>query len=444
MLHEILFLALYLGLLPTVLVSPFTGVLLYHWLDNLPPDDVYTFTLFPEYLSFITAALTFFMWLILEKKTIPRAPLVMLLMIALLLWVNITWHYALAPEAGAFEWNRTIKVIGFAILTAQMLSTRARLEAFIWVLVLSATYFAVPGAIKLIVSGGSGGIGEGEVVVAAANSFFGDRVTLSVVLAMSLPFALYLGRQKTLLPARLLRWVKPGMWGVAAAFLLALIGTFARTGLLAGGATLLMLAARSQRKIITTLIVAAAVLALLAIAPDNWFDRMDTIFNYQQDDSAMSRVAAWKWAWALAHEHPIVGGGFGVFVLDARSIPGRSGWLEAHNIFFQMVAAHGFVGLGLFCCLILAIYRSCAVVQKRVRGREELAWTADLARATQVGLVAFTVGGMFVSIATTPFLYLLAGVTVGTRSLVEREVAAAAATRRRVPTAVRVVAQPAE
>jgi hypothetical protein len=51
---------------------------------------------------------------------------------------------------------------------------------------------------------------------------------------------------------------------------------------------------------------------------------------------------------------------------------------------------------------------------------------------------------MFVSIATTPFLYLLAGVTVGTRSLVEREVAAAAATRRRVPTAVRVVAQPAE
>jgi putative inorganic carbon (HCO3(-)) transporter len=442
MLHEILFLALYLGLLPTVLVSPFTGVLLYHWLDNLPPDDVYTFTLFPEYLSFITAALTFFMWLILEKKTIPRAPLVMLLMIALLVWINVTWHYALAPEAGAFEWNRTIKVIGFAILTAQMLSTRVRLEAFIWVLVLSATYFAVPGAIKLIVSGGSGGIGEGEVVVAAANSFFGDRVTLSVVLAMSLPFALYLGRRTTLLPARWLRWMKPAMLGIAATFLLALIGTFARTGLFAGGATLLMLAARSQRKIVAALVVVAVALALLAIAPENWFDRMNTIMDYQHDDSAASRIAAWNWAWAMAREHPIVGGGFGVFVLDAGSIPGRSGWLEAHNIFFQVMAEHGFVGLGLFCSLMIAIYRSCAVVQKRVRRREELAWTADLARATQIGLVAFAVGGMFVSIATSPFLYVLAGVAVGTRSLVERELRATV--RKRAPAASLTVAQPAE
>jgi putative inorganic carbon (HCO3(-)) transporter len=120
-------------------------------------------------------------------------------------------------------------------------------------------------------------------------------------------------------------------------------------------------------------------------------------------------------------EHPIFGGGFGVFVLDAGSIPGRTGWLEAHNIFFQMMAEHGFVGLGLFCCLILATYRSCSVIQKRVRGCEELAWTADLARATQIALVAFTAGGLFVSIATSPFLYLLAGITIGTRNLVEGE-----------------------
>ena len=88
-----------------------------------------------------------------------------------------------------------------------------------------------------------------------------------------------------------------------------------------------------------------------------------------------------------------------------------------------MVGEHGFIGLGLFCALIAATYRSCAVVQKRVRGRDELAWTADLARATQIGLVAFVVGGSFVSIASNPFLYMLAGIAVGTRSLVERELA---------------------
>src|SRR5271155_1026509 len=200
MLHQILFLPFYLGLFSAVLISPFTGVLLYYWLDDLPPDQVYSVTLLPGYISFALGALTFFMWLILEKKTVPRPLLVTMLMTALLLWVNVTSLYALAPNEATFEWSRTIKVIGFAILTAQMLSTRARLEAFVWVLVLTATYFAVPGAIKVIISGGSGGIGDGEVVVGAWGSFFGDRVTLSVVMAMALPFALYLGRQTTLLP----------------------------------------------------------------------------------------------------------------------------------------------------------------------------------------------------------------------------------------------------
>jgi len=441
MLHQILFLPFYLGLFSAVLISPFTGVLLYYWLDDLPPDQVYSVTLLPGYISFALGALTFFMWLILEKKTVPRPLLVTMLMTALLLWVNVTSLYALAPNEATFEWSRTIKVIGFAILTAQMLSTRARLEAFVWVLVLTATYFAVPGAIKVIISGGSGGIGDGEVVVGAWGSFFGDRVTLSVVMAMALPFALYLGRQTTLLPAGWLKLVKPAMLGIAAAFLIALIGTFARTGLLAGSATLLMLAARSRRKIVAVPVVAATALALFAIAPENWFSRMDTIANYQEDGSAMSRIAAWKWAWQIVLHHPIVGGGFGVFVLDAGSIPGRLGWIEAHNIFFEVMGEHGFVGLGLFCCLIAAIYRGCAVVKKRVRGREQLAWTADLAGATQISLVAFVVGGSFVSIAFTPFLYLLAAITVGVRSLVERELTAPA--RSRVPAASRAVAQTA-
>jgi probable O-glycosylation ligase (exosortase A-associated) len=445
MLHQILFLPLYLGMVPAVLMSPFAGVLLYYWLDNLPPDQVYAVTLIPDYASFAVGALTFLTWLILEKKTVPRPLPVLLLMIALLLWINLTTLYALASGVGLYEWQRTVKVIGFAILTAQMLSTRARLEAFVWVLVLSAIYFAVPGAIKVIISGGSGGIGTGEVVVGAEGSFFGDRVTLSVVLALALPFALYLGRRTTLLPIRWQRLAWPAMLGVAATFLIALIGTFARTGLVAGSATLLMLAARSQRKIVAALVVAAVVLALLAITPDNWFFRMDTIVNYQDDGSAMSRIAAWKWAWHLALEHPIVGGGFGVFTLDAGSIPGRPGWLEAHNIFFEVMGEHGFVGLGLFCSLIAAIYRSCTLVQKRVRGYEALAWTADLARATQVGLVAFVVGGSFVSIAFSPFLYLLAGIAVGTRGLVERELAALAPglALNRAPAAGRPLVQPA-
>jgi putative inorganic carbon (hco3(-)) transporter len=417
--HQLLFLVFYLGLLPVVLASPFAGVMLYTWLDWLPPDEVYLNTLLPDFLSFLVGALAFVMWLFREKKTLPRPLTVLLIMAAYLIWINVTWHFALLPKYGEFHWDRTVKVIGFALLTAQMLSSRERLEAFVWTFVLAVIYYSVPSAIKVIVSGGSGGIGAGDVVTAGAG-FFGDRVALSVVMSMALPFALYLGRQATLLPPRLRRWRRPAMLGVVMSLLISLIGTFARTAIFAGGAALLMIALRSRRKISAIIGVAVAIVLVLLIAPDNWFNRMNMISDYQQDASALSRLSAWKWAWEFALSHPIVGGGFGVFLLDAGHIYGRPGWLEAHNVFFEVMAEQGFVGLAIFILLIVATYRSCAVAQKRVRGIDDLAWAADLARAIQIALVAFVAGGMFISIASNPFLYILGGLAVGTRNIVER------------------------
>jgi putative inorganic carbon (hco3(-)) transporter len=441
MLHEALILALYLGLFPFIFMSPYAGILLYYWLDWLPPNAVYSDTMLPDNFSFLVGAVTFFMWLIREKKTIPRPMAVIALMSLYFLWFNVTWHFALDPGDGAFHYDRTIKVVGFAILTAQMLSTRARLEAFVWVFILTVIYYSVPSGLKVLVSGGGGGIGSGEVVT-SEGGMFGDRVILSVVMAMALPFALYLGRQAMLLPARWKKQVRPAMLGVAASMLLSLIGTFARTAVFAGGAVLLMLAVRGRRKFLSVIGVAATIAALLLIAPDNWFGRMNLIANYQTDASATSRISAWKWSWQFTLAHPIVGGGFGVAHLDAGQIEGRPGWLEAHNIFFEVMAEQGFVGLGIFCGLIIAIYRSSTSVQRRVRGRDDLAWAADLARATQVALAGFVAGGMFVSIASNPYIYLLGSIAVGTSSVVERELAAPS--RRFARLAARPVPQPAE
>jgi len=71
--------------------------------------------------------------------------------------------------------------------------------------------------------------------------------------------------------------------------------------------------------------------------------------------------------------------------------------------------------------LIFLIYQSSAVAQKRVVARADHAWAGTPTRATQIAMVAYVVGGSFVSIATSPFLYLLAGIAAGTRSYVERK-----------------------
>jgi probable O-glycosylation ligase (exosortase A-associated) len=159
----------------------------------------------------------------------------------------------------------------------------------------------------------------------------------------------------------------------------------------------------------------------LAVAPQRWYERMDTTIHYQHDTSATSRIDAWKWSYDFALDHPITGGGFKAAELF-RSPEG--GWMEAHNIFFEVMAEHGFVGLAIFCGLLFAAYWNCRAVRRKSRKVPDLAWTADLAIQIQIGILVFVAGGFFVSIATDPFLYDWIAIAIGLRGIVEREIVA--------------------
>lgn len=414
MLHQILFIVAFLGLLPMVIMSPFIGTIVYKWMEYLPPNMTYEVYLLPDRLSFFIGAFTFLFWLLREKKDLPRPPWLILVLIVYFVWINVTTYFALVPIAAYVQWDRTVKVIGFAVLTGLMLRNRARIEAAVWIQVLCVGYFAIPGAIKTVVSGGGG-----TTVVGEPLTFIEDRVPFAVLLAMIAPLALFLAKHMTLLPAS--RWLKRALQGVAASCFIAMVGTYARTALFSGGAALLMLTIKSRRKLPAVVAACAVLLFCLEIAPATWFERMDTTATYQSDPSAELRIASWEWSWNMVSQHPVLGGGFGVFELN-KVLP-DGGWLEAHNIFFEEMAEHGFVGFGLFCWLILAAYHSCSVVARRTRQRADLDWAADLARMLQAGLLAFVAGGMFVSIASDPFLYDLVALSIGLRSLVEREIA---------------------
>src|SRR5579884_2747804 len=299
----------------------------------------------------------------------------MLLLILYFLWINVTTYFALVPAGAVWQWDRTVKVIGFAVLTALMMRNRSRIEAAVWVLVLCVGYSAIPGAIKTIVSGGGG-----YTVVGVAGSDIEERVAFSVVLPIIAPLALFLAKHQTLLPAS--RWVKRALQGIAASCFIALIGTFARTALFSGGAALMMLTAKSRKKLFAAVAACAVLLLCLMIAPASWFQRMDTTTSYQQDESAESRIASWKWSWNMTLQHPVLGGGFRVEELN-RQPDGK--WLESHNIIFEVMVEHGFVGLVLFCWMIGAAYHSCTVVARRTQQRRDLDWAAELARMLQAG-----------------------------------------------------------
>jgi probable O-glycosylation ligase (exosortase A-associated) len=175
-------------------------------------------------------------------------------------------------------------------------------------------------------------------------------------------------------------------------------------------------------------VLALLVPLALMFMPEKWHERMQTIENYEQDESAMSRINAWTTAVNVAKDRPLVGGGFdlhyaGVFASYATE---PNGDRPAHSIYYQVLGEHGFAGLALFLLLWILVWRDASWIIRQSQSHKELHWASDLARMIQASLVGYAVGGAFLNLAYYDVPYNLLVVLVLTRMLVEKEIKGAA------------------
>ncbi|MDB5364110.1 MAG: O-antigen ligase [Rhodospirillales bacterium] len=415
--RQLLFIMVYLTLLPCIFVSPFIGIIVYKWLEYMPPSVVYYANALPNQYSLFVALITIGVWTFTEKKVVPRPFWLLAIFLCFVLWTQITTYLAVFPEDAAVKWERTNKVFLIALLTSAMLTTRVRIEALMWTMALAIGYFAISGAAKTILSGGGG-----NTVVGAYDSFMSDRVAFAFYLCALIPILWYLGRHDTML-ARF-KWRNYIIKGLIVAVIISVIGTHARTGIVAGLCTFAMFVWHSKHKFVTAVGGVVMLSIALMFAPAEYFKRAETVETYDQDESAQSRVESWTWAYNYAKGHPIVGGGYKVFQLNLRG----NSWLEAHNSFFEVLAEHGFVGLFLFISVLAGIWFNCGWVINRCRQHPDLAWAADLGRALRIALVAYASGGFFGSCATFNLPYDILALSIGLRGVVLRELAGLVAT----------------
>jgi probable O-glycosylation ligase (exosortase A-associated) len=254
-------------------------------------------------------------------------------------------------------------------------------------------------------------------VYGPAGSFIEDNNALALATIMTVPLLYYIFMQATK------RWLR---WGLLAAMVLcsvSVLGSQSRGGLLAITAMLGFLWWKSESKAATGLLLALLVPIAIGFMPQKWVDRMETIENYEQDGSAMSRINSWTTATNLAKDR-FFGGGF-----RSHYAPGFASYAEdpsgvrpAHSIYFEMLGEHGFVGLALFLLLWILVWRDASWIIRRSRSRADLRWASDLARMIQVSLVGYGVGGAFLNLAQYDVPYNLLAALVLTRVLVEREI----------------------
>ncbi len=415
MITESLFLISYLILLPIAFMFPFGGALAYEWLQYMPPNSVYNAGAFSN-LSLVMGGVAIIFWVARDKKMMPKPTALLAIFIMYALWLQITQLTSIVPNDGGHDlWDRSYKTLGFTIVLSMMARTQQRIEAFIWVVVLSIGNFIIMGAIKTVLSGGGG-----NTVIGADGNILGERVSFAIAITTIIPLIRFLRDHATIIERT--RRLRLALDGLTIACVLATVGTQARTGVVALGVLSMFYFLKSKRKSIFVVTVPILAVLVYLVAPPQYFSRMDTIGDTTESSSA-GRLDAWVWGWQFALDHPITGGGYHSFLLHQTGTIDNPAYLEAHNIFVETLGDHGFVGLALLLMLVFGMIVNCHSITKRSRKLPDLEWAANLGTMLQLAMWTFLAGSQFLADASQSMPYELCALSLATRGIIERRLA---------------------
>jgi probable O-glycosylation ligase (exosortase A-associated) len=400
--RDIVVTLLIFGMLPWAFSRPYIGALMYAWLGLMNPHRL-TFGFAYSFPFGMVVALVTLVGMLLsqDRKRVPWSG-TLVVWLLLVFWYSVTTIFALVPEDAVVEWDRALKIQVMIFVTMVLIHGQFRINAFVWVIVISLGFYGVKGGIFTILTGGK------YLVMGPWDSFITDNNTLALALIMTLPLMRYLMMTSEN------KKVQMGLLGAMLLTGMAILSSHSRGALLAGATIVLFLILKSKHKVRFGLASLLALPLMLMSMPDEWFDRMGTIGEYEQDASAMGRINAWLFAYNLAKDHPITGGGFDVFTKELFLVyaPNPLDHHDAHSIYFEVLAEHGFVGLGLFLLLGLMALLTCSRVIKKVRDNDELSWARDLASMLQVSFIGFATGGAFLGLAYFDMYYDLVALII--------------------------------
>lgn len=403
------------GALPFVLRYPWVGILLWNWISLMSPHRLtYGFAHDWPWAQIVGLATLVGFLLSGEQRKIPwMSVTVVLAMFAA--WCSITTPFALNPDQEVMEAAKKFwKIVLMIFVGLVVMQQRKRLHYLVLVMAFSIGFYGIKGGLFTFAGGGS------QQVLGPSGSFLEGNNEIGLALVMVLPLFRYLQLQQK---RELFKWG----YGVAMALIgLAALGTQSRGALVGAAAMLLFLWFKSPKKLMLGMGMIIAVAGTLTFMPDSWWNKMETITEYKEDGSAQGRINAWGFAINLAAKRPLVGGGFETFTpeLFQEYAPNPKDFHDAHSIYFEVLAEHGFIGLAIFLVLAVATWRSAAITMRLAKLSPDLEWARHLAAMAQVSLIGFWTSGAFLGLAYFDGYYCVISIVVLARLIVERELKA--------------------
>jgi probable O-glycosylation ligase (exosortase A-associated) len=367
---------------------PFVGILLWEWFSLMNPhQEAFGFSHVVP-LNLMIALVTIFSWgMSKEPKRIPSHYIIVLLAL-FLIWTTFNSFFAFNPAWSWPYWDRTWRVLILGFMIAGMATNKTRIDALIWVAVISLLYYGVKGGVFTIETGGV------YKVLGPEGSIIGDNNQLALALLMTMPLVEYLRTSVS---------YKPLSWLLAICMVfngIAIIGSYSRGAYIAMAAMAVLALLKARRKFVFLVLLAIAGAAIYHFTPQEIMDRAATIQSAESDASFHGRWVAWQVAIKYATDHFPLGAGFYGPQLNAifhYYFPAEMSH-AAHSIYFQVLGEHGYIGLALYLALIIASFGLCWKIARSPQ-REETLWVRKLAGMIQISLFAFLVGGAALSMA---------------------------------------------
>lgn len=395
---------------------PYLGVAAWIWIALTAPAE-WVFGFSQSFRLNLTIVLvTMVAYLSSDRKEQLKPSKILKLVLFFWFWTLIS---TLFNDSTSFQWvfdywikfSKIVLLFIFVILT---LRSRLHIDTIIWAVVLSISSYAAMEGVKFILSAG------GHRIVGRAG-IISDRNDLAVAINMCIPLLIYLN---AVTKHKLL---KQGLWVLIALNLIAVVGTYSRGGFIGLSILGFALWMSSRYKIVIAVVAMIALPTAYGFAPEEWRERQTTISTAAAEDSSfIGRLWAWKISTLIAIGDPITGGGFGAVTerhlwrgyapytpdfgpITTPPIPDTLPPKAAHNIYFQVLGDHGFVGLAIF----LSMLGTCFFTNLRnIRAARDAGvdWFRKLASALNLTFVGYGITGMNVSLAYFDLLYALVGV----------------------------------
>ncbi len=233
--------------------------------------------------------------------------------------------------------------------------------------------------------------------------FYANASELGLGLCIAYPIAYYLFR------ATGNKWMKLVFLGLTGLFIWSIIITGSRGAFVGFVATLIYILYK-EKKLIVGLIVAAFLAAPATyLVSDEYVNRIKSIGEYKEDVSVEIRFQVWRAALSMIADHPLFGVGTGNFATAYGSFYKAAGDLSSytspHNIFVQVFAELGMLGIIVYLAFMAAIFYINRKTRQILRALDDARSLVLYTHGIDVALLGYIVAGQFITATYYPHLF---------------------------------------